>query len=77
MKSKDKKYWSFVVFVQKRPLMYYPYKFNTKFLCKSTALILCDILHGDSIMIYDSRHYPQEFKDLPFAPVPNASKIKR
>lgn len=64
----DKKAWSFVVFINDRPLMYYPYKFVTKARCKATAQILCDILQGNRICIYDNRHYPDLFTDLQYAP---------
>lgn len=63
-----RKSWSFVVFSDKTALMYYPYKFCTKARCKATAQLLCDILHGNRICIYDDRHYPELFKDLPYAP---------
>lgn len=69
MLIKNKKFWSFVVFNNDRvPLMYYPYKFATKARCKATARILCDVLHGSAICVYDSRHYPYLFSDLPLAP---------
>lgn len=68
----SRKLWSFVVFVDNNPLMYYPYFFRTKARCKATAQILCDILAGNRICVYDSRHYPALFEDL--KPAPNGTK---
>lgn len=65
---RNPKDWSFVVFINDRPLMYYPYKFHTRARCKATANILCDILQGNRICIYDSHHYPDLFPELPYAP---------
>lgn len=68
MRHYEKKYWSFVILIDDRPLMYYPYKFVTKYRCKVTAQILCDILKGNRICVYDNRHFPDLFEDLKIAP---------
>lgn len=77
MRHYEKKYWSFVIFSDSTPLMYYPYKFITKARCKATAYILSDILKGNSICVYDSRHYPELFNDLKLAPNVTAKEFKR
>lgn len=68
----SKKKWSFVLFVDKNPLMYYPYYFITRARCKATALLLSDIMHSNRICLYDSRHFPELFNDL--MPVPNDTR---
>lgn len=70
--KRNPKKWSFVIFAGDRPLMYYPYYFITKCRCKATSQILCDILSGNRICLYDSHHYPELFKDL--KPVPNGNQ---
>lgn len=64
MKVIQRKKWSFVVFIGANPLMYYPYYFRSKARTKATAQILCDLLNGNRICLYDDHHYPDLFKDL-------------
>lgn len=74
IKKRNPKKWSFVIFCDDRPLMYYPYYFVTKARCMATSQILCDILHGNRICIYDSHHYKDLFDALKPAPNGNQSK---
>lgn len=67
--SKDPKRWSFVVFRDNLPLLYYPYYFVTKARCKATAQIVCDFVYGNRICVYDSHHYREQFHDLLPLPV--------
>ena len=69
MRHYKKKLWSFVIFHDKTPLMSYPYYFLTKSRCKVTAQIVCDLMHGNRICVYDNRHFEDLFEDL--KPVPN------
>lgn len=64
MKLINRKKWSFVIFSDNNPLMYYPYYFNSKARTKATAQILCDILQGNRICLYDNHHYPDLFNNL-------------